>query len=125
MDPDLQRLLGELARGASPLPLSATDLPKIKELARRVTMTVGTWLLMLLGATLVFLYGVKAWRIRRPGDVNRVLRKAHEYRDGPCVVVAEVVKDDNVFPMIPSGAPVSGMIIEKPRRKLEKPVGST
>ena len=40
MDADLQRLLGELARGASPIPLSATDLPKIKELARRITLTV-------------------------------------------------------------------------------------
>jgi acetolactate synthase-1/2/3 large subunit len=41
------------------------------------------------------------------------------------VVVAEVVKEDNVFPMIPSGAPLSGMIIEKPKEKLAKPTGST
>jgi len=41
------------------------------------------------------------------------------------VVVAEVVKEDNVFPMIPSGAPFSSMIVEKPKEKLEKPVGST
>jgi len=70
-------------------------------------------------------YGVKAWRIRRSADVDRVLRRAQEYDDGPCVVVAEVVKEDNVFPMIPAGAPVSGMIIEKPKHKLEKPTGST
>jgi acetolactate synthase-1/2/3 large subunit len=70
-------------------------------------------------------YGIQAWRIRRPADVDRVLRKAHEYDAGPCVVVAEVVKEDNVFPMIPAGAPVSAMIIEKPRTRLEKPVGST
>jgi acetolactate synthase-1/2/3 large subunit len=70
-------------------------------------------------------YGVKAWRIRRPADVDRVLAKAHEYGEGPCVVVAEVVKEDNVFPMIPAGAPVSGMIIERPRHRLEKPSGST
>ena len=49
-------------------------------------------------------YGVKALRIRRPADVDRILTEAHEYRDGPCVVVAEVVQEDNVFPMIPSGA---------------------
>ena len=41
------------------------------------------------------------------------------------VVVAEVVQEDNVFPMIPAGAPVSGMIVEKPKEKLEKPMGST
>jgi acetolactate synthase-1/2/3 large subunit len=70
-------------------------------------------------------YGVKAWRIRRPADVNRVLKEAHEYEDGPCVVVAEVVKEDNVFPMIPAGAPLSGMIVEKPREKMSKPTGST
>ena len=70
-------------------------------------------------------YGVKAWRIRRPADVDRVLAEAHAYNEGPCVVVAEVVKEDNVFPMIPSGAPLSGMIIEKPKGRLAKPTGST
>ena len=70
-------------------------------------------------------YGVKAWRIRRPSDIDRILRQAHEYDEGPCVVVAEVAKEDNVFPMIPSGAPLSGMIIEEPREKLAKPTGST
>ncbi|NNL84841.1 MAG: biosynthetic-type acetolactate synthase large subunit [Myxococcales bacterium] len=70
-------------------------------------------------------YGVKALRIKRPADIDRRLREAHEYRDGPCVVVAEVVKEDNVFPMIPAGAPVHQMIIEPPKEKLEKPVGST
>ena len=70
-------------------------------------------------------YGVKAWRIRRPADVNRVLAKAHAYDEGPCVVVAEVVKEDNVFPMIPAGAAVSEMIIEPPKHRLEKPTGST
>ena len=70
-------------------------------------------------------YGVKAFRIRRPGDVNRILAQAHAYDRGPCVVVAEVVKEDNVFPMIPSGAPLSHMIIEKPKERLAKPTGST
>ena len=70
-------------------------------------------------------YGVKAWRIRRPADVDRVLAEAHAYTEGPCVVVAEVVKEDNVYPMIPSGAPLSGMIIEKPKGPLAKPTGST
>ena len=70
-------------------------------------------------------YGIKAFRIRRPADVDRILKQAIDYRDGPCVVVAEVVKEDNVFPMIPAGAPLSGMITEKPKHKLEKPTGST
>jgi acetolactate synthase-1/2/3 large subunit len=70
-------------------------------------------------------YGVKGLRIRRPADIDRILREAHDYDEGPCVVVAEVVKEDNVFPMIPAGAAVSEMLIEPPKTKLEKPVGST
>jgi hypothetical protein len=66
MDADLQRLLGELARGASPIPLSATDLPELKELARHMTLTTGAWLLMLLGLVLAWLYFVKAWRRLAP-----------------------------------------------------------
>ncbi len=70
-------------------------------------------------------YGVKAWRIKRPADVDRILREAHEYNEGPCVVVADVVQEDNVFPMIPAGAPSRDMLIEAPKTQLEKPSGST
>ena len=70
-------------------------------------------------------YGVKAFRIRRPADVDRILKQAHDYSEGPCVVVAEVSKEDNVFPMIPAGASLSEMLIEPPKHKLEKPTGST
>jgi acetolactate synthase-1/2/3 large subunit len=70
-------------------------------------------------------YGVKGWHIRRAGDVDRVLKAAMEYEDGPCVINAEVIKEDNVFPMIPAGAALKDMIIEKPKHKLEKPTGST
>jgi acetolactate synthase-1/2/3 large subunit len=70
-------------------------------------------------------YGVKAFRIRRGGDVRRILKAANEYMDGPCLIDAEVVQEDNVFPMIPAGAPYSSMIIEKPKQKMAKPTGST
>ena len=70
-------------------------------------------------------YGAKGLRIRRSGDVDRILQEAHDYDEGPVIVVAEVVKEDNVFPMIPAGAAVSEMIIEPPKHKLEKPEGST
>src|SRR3954466_16060768 len=63
-------------------------------------------------------YGVKAWRVKRAGDVDKVLKAAMAYNDGPCVVEAEVVKEDNVFPMIPAGAAVKDMIIEKPKHKM-------
>ena len=70
-------------------------------------------------------YGIKAFRIKRPGDVGRILHLAQAYDEGPCVVVAEVVKEDNVFPFIPAGATLGDMIIEKPTGKLAKPTGST
>ncbi len=76
-------------------------------------------------AKLAEAYGVKAFRIKRAGDVDRILTQAHEYDGGPCVVVAEVMKEDNVFPMIPAGASLDEMLIERPKEKLEKPVGST
>jgi acetolactate synthase-1/2/3 large subunit len=69
-------------------------------------------------------YGVKGLRITRPGDIDRKLREARAH-EGPVLVVAEVVKEDNVFPMIPAGAPIANMIIEPPKHRLEKPHGST
>jgi acetolactate synthase-1/2/3 large subunit len=69
-------------------------------------------------------YEIPAFRIRRPADIDRKLRAARAV-EGPAVVVAEVIKEDNVFPMIPAGAPVSHMIIDPPRHRLEKPSGST
>ncbi len=70
-------------------------------------------------------FGCKGLRIRRSGDVRRILQQAIDYNDGPCIVDACVEKEGNVFPMIPAGAAVSGMIIEKPKVQLPKPEGST
>ncbi|MDD9964619.1 MAG: biosynthetic-type acetolactate synthase large subunit [Myxococcales bacterium] len=70
-------------------------------------------------------YGAKALRISHPSEIDDVLSEAIAYAGGPCVVEASVVKEDNVFPMIPAGAAVSEMLIERPTEKLEKPSGST
>jgi len=70
-------------------------------------------------------YGAKAFRIKRPADVKKVLQKALDYNEGPCVIHAEVIKQDNVFPMVPAGAAAEDMIISRPTKKLEKPKGST
>jgi len=70
-------------------------------------------------------YGIKGFRIKRPADVAKVLKRALEYNDGPCIIHAEVVKEDNVFPMIPAGGATSDMLIEPPKTKMEKPQGST
>ncbi len=102
MDADLQRLLGELARGASPIPLSATDLPKLKELARRMTLTVGTWLLALLACVLVFLYSVKVWRRLAPSwaraaALPRVVYRAELDRIGEIAIRRELGESRESF----------------------------
>ncbi len=70
-------------------------------------------------------YGIKGWRIKRPAEVDRVLKAAMEWNEGPCLIDAEVIKEDNVFPMIPAGAALRDMIIERPKQKMAKPEGST
>jgi len=70
-------------------------------------------------------YGIQGFHLRRAADVDNVLEAAMQYNDGPCVIDAEVVREDNVFPMIPAGAALSDMIIEPPKAVLEKPAGST
>jgi len=70
-------------------------------------------------------YGAKGFQIKRPADIEKILTKAIEYNDGPCLINCEVVKTDNVFPMIPPGSSLEDMIIERPKYRMEKPVGST
>lgn len=70
-------------------------------------------------------YGIKGWHIRRPADIERILQQALDYNDGPCLIEAECIKTENVFPMIPAGAALEDMLIEPPKHKMEKPVGST
>ena len=70
-------------------------------------------------------YGIKGFNIKRPADVGKILNKAISYNDGPCVINAECVKTENVFPMIPAGAALEEMITEPPKHKMAKPVGST
>jgi acetolactate synthase-1/2/3 large subunit len=68
-------------------------------------------------------YGCKAFRIRRNADIRRVLEQALEYSDGPCIIDAEVEKEDNVFPMIPAGAGMKDMILGPPARESEAETG--
>jgi len=64
-------------------------------------------------------YGAKGFHLRRAADVDRVLQAAMEYNDGPCLIDAEVVKEGNVFPMVPAGASLREMIIDPPRIEAE------
>ena len=70
-------------------------------------------------------YGIKGFNIKRPADVSRILQQALDYNEGPCLIHAECVKTDNVFPMIPAGAALEDMLTEPPKHKMAKPTGST
>ena len=62
-------------------------------------------------------YGCKAFRLKRTADIRPVLEAALAHTGGPCVVDAEVVREDDVFPMVPSGASYADMLLAPPRRK--------
>jgi acetolactate synthase-1/2/3 large subunit len=70
-------------------------------------------------------YGIKGFHIDKAEQVEDVLKKAMAYNEGPCLIHAEVIKEDNVYPMIPAGQSAEEMIIEPPTSKLEMPEGST
>ena len=70
-------------------------------------------------------YGIKAFRIKRSADAERIIQKALEYNEGPVLIHCECEEEDNVFPMIPAGAPLTAMMTEPPKGQLEKPTGST
>lgn len=69
--------------------------------------------------------GGKGFTLKRPADVRKVLKRAMEYNDGPCVINAECLKVGNVYPMIPAGRPLEDMLIDTPKQRMEKPTGST
>ncbi len=71
-------------------------------------------------------YGIKGFHIHKVEHCHDVMTEAMNY-PGPAVIWAEVIKEDNVFPMIPAGKSAYHMIIEPPpqTQKLEKPTGST
>jgi len=69
-------------------------------------------------------YGIKGVHINKVKDVRKKLLEAINHK-GPVIVHAEVIKEDNVFPMIPAGKSAYHMIIDPPTEQLEKPTGST
>ena len=69
--------------------------------------------------------GAKGLTLKRPADIHKILKRAMDHHEGPCVINVECVKSENVYPMVPAGRPVEDMILEAPRTKLEKPTGST
>jgi len=59
-------------------------------------------------------YGAHAIRVRKPGDVRAALEEAMSITDRPTVIDFRIVKEENVFPMIPSGGTISQMVVQRP-----------
>jgi acetolactate synthase I/II/III large subunit len=70
-------------------------------------------------------YGAAGIDIQSADELETKLEQAFAISDRPVLINAEVVKTDNVYPMIPAGAPYSSMITESPVTKLAAPLGST
>ena len=70
-------------------------------------------------------YGIKGIKMEKGCDVDSLWQEALDYNEGPVVIEAVCAKTQNVYPMIPAGAPYNSMILNAPAEKLEKPIGST
>ena len=80
-DGDLQRLLGEMARGLDPIPPSEQrPFEPVVRLARVLPAMIGRALTVLLPLLLVLGYLIKLWRVLSPGLVRRGSRARLAYR---------------------------------------------
>lgn len=75
--------------------------------------------------TLASAFGIKGFHLDKVEDVESVLKEALAYQEGPSLIHARIIKEANVFPMIPAGAGYDQMLLKPPTEKLEKPKGST
>jgi acetolactate synthase-1/2/3 large subunit len=70
-------------------------------------------------------YGATGITINSVAETEAKLIEAFKVKNGPVVINAEVVKSENVFPMVPPGSPLASIITEPPQTQLDKPTGST
>ncbi|MEA2101591.1 MAG: biosynthetic-type acetolactate synthase large subunit [Thermodesulfobacteriota bacterium] len=55
-------------------------------------------------------YGARGFRVKAPGDLDRVLKEAFEV-PGPVLVDVLVDPEADVYPMVPAGAPINNMLL--------------
>ena len=59
-------------------------------------------------------YGAHAIRCSDPSGVRAALEEAMAVTDRPTVLDFRIAKEENVFPMIPSGGTISQMVVQRP-----------
>ena len=57
-------------------------------------------------------FGGKGFRITKPDEVERVLKEALDYSDGPVLIDYTIDTDKKVFPMVAPGAPTDQIMTE-------------
>ena len=55
-------------------------------------------------------YGIKAKRIRKKEEVEDALIEVREYK-GPYILDVIIAREENVYPMVPAGAPLNNMLL--------------
>ena len=70
-------------------------------------------------------YGIRSYFVDQEADLANTIALALAYNDGPCLIHASVLMEDNVFPMIPAGCSADHIILQKPTTALPPPPGST
>jgi len=65
-------------------------------------------------------FGIESYSTNDPKEVDSLLDKAFSVNDRPVLVEFKVVKEDMVFPMIPSGASISDIMVKRlnPKRMI-------
>ena len=58
-------------------------------------------------------FGLKSFSTSSPNDVDEILDEALSINDGPVLMEFKVVKEDMVFPIIPSGATIKDMMTKR------------
>ena len=67
-------------------------------------------------------YGIFAQNLKRRADVTKVLKRALEH-PGPALVNVEVVRHEEVYPMVPPGKTLEETVLEHPKKKKGRPAG--
>jgi len=60
-------------------------------------------------------YGAAGFRVQKKDEVAPVLKEALQVKDRPALIDFNVVKEENVFPMIPSGQSIEEMMVQRPK----------
>lgn len=58
-------------------------------------------------------FGCKAMRATNPAEAKQAIEEALAYDEGPVFVEFQVIKKDMVFPMVPAGASISEMLLDR------------